>query len=141
MKKFFIAAIFLAVTSIGFAQITPTQTATAIFDRVLAVNLNDCSEVQFVLNEDLSEFDYVYCGVIGDTYTSVNQRWTVGVYENYGYRQVERWISTRFGPSYHPLTGWMSMFAGPNFNSVAALALIRHGRQEATIIVLAFNYN
>jgi hypothetical protein len=138
MKKIFIAAILL-ITGFGFAQSTPEPLARAVFNRVFAVQSESCHDAAVVLNEDLSEFDYVYCGIIGDTVTVVNQRWTAEVYRAYGYQSFGRWEFTRFGPSYYPIEGYMALFSDYQYASVVALGIIQRGNREVTLIVLAFN--
>jgi hypothetical protein len=138
MKKFFIAAILL-LTGFGFSQETPNSLARAVFERVYATQMESCYDASVVLNEDLSNFDFVYCGVIGDTVTSVNQRWTAGVYRSYGYEQYGRWEFTTFGPNYYPIEGYMGLFSNNQYASVVALGIIRQGYREVTVIVLTFN--
>jgi hypothetical protein len=141
MRSFFIAAIFTIsmLAGVAHAQPTPQSLATAVFERVYAVQSNTCADASNVLNENLADFDFVYCGVIGDTITSVNQRWSAQVYRNFGYTQYGGWEFIRFGPSYYPIEGYMGLFADSQYSSVVALGIIRDRGRDATIIVLAFN--
>jgi hypothetical protein len=141
MKNFFIAAILIMgmVTSFAHAQTTPQSLATAVFDRVYAVPAGSCHDASVVLNENLNDFDFVYCAVIGDTLTLVNQRWTAEVYRSFGYSSFGRWEFTRFGPSYFPIEGYMGLFANHQYSSVVALGIVYEGFREMTVMILAFN--
>jgi hypothetical protein len=141
MRKFFIAAILLGFIGIGFAQTTPRNVSMAVFDRVQAVPMDSCYEASVVLNEDLSQFDFAYCGLIGDTFTSVNRRWTGEVYQSFGYVQLESWKYTPFGTRNYPVEGYLTGFYSSDYTSVAALGIVYLGRQEATVIVLLFSRN
>jgi len=139
IRKVFIAAILISLTTMAFAQTTPRQDAMAVFDRVYATPMDSCHDASVVLNENLSVFDYVYCGVIGDTYTSINQLWTTEVYNQRGYVTFANWEYIRFGPRYYPLEGYIALYRGVTFNSVASLAIVNEGRNNITVIVLAYN--
>lgn len=139
MKKIFVAVFLAALVSLAFAQ-TPRQVATAVFDRVYAQeNAITCAEAAHILNEDLSEFDFVYCAVIGDTLTDINQRWTTGIYQDFGYRQEFPWQRMTFGRSYYPVYGSATLYSSRTMASVASLGIVSSGGMSGTIIVLVFN--
>jgi hypothetical protein len=141
MKRFFVAAILLGIIGVGFAQTTPRNVAMAVFDRVYAVPMDSCHDASVVLNEDLTQFEFAYCGVIGDTLTAINQQWTSGIYQSFGYTQIEDWQYIRFGTRANRIEGYLTGFYHPNYTSLAALGIVYRGRQEATVIVLLFNRN
>lgn len=141
IRKVFIAAILLALTSLTFAQTyTPRQTATRVFELVHATDLGTCADVANVLNEDIRAFDFVYCGGINDTLTLTNQRLTRRGYEQHGYSMlISNWEYQTFGPSFNRIPGYMTGFSNGRYLSVALLGIVSDGRRQITVILLAFN--
>lgn len=139
MGKFFIAAVLFSFFGLAFAQASTAEVSNAVFERVFATPMDSCHHASIVLDEDLSQFDYTYCGVIGDTFTSVNQRWTTGIFQVYGYAQAGRWEFHSLGQVFYPIEGYVGLFSNNYYISLVALGIINYHGRDATVIVLAFN--
>lgn len=132
--------VLLVITAVLFvsrpvhAQSVATV-SNAVFERIYAETAS-CDDVSIVLNQDLSGFDALYCGVIGDTFTSVNKDWTHEKLLSFGYRQASAWQSHVSALGY---VVWISGYiksGSPNI--VVGLSAITD--RDFTAFVLAYTY-
>jgi hypothetical protein len=137
MKRFFIAAILLAFTTVAFAQTQPPRDiADRVFKMVEGTMFEDCRLVSSLLRENTSQYDFAYCGGINDTLMVANQTLTERALANYGFsKALPRWQYGSF--NYNP--GYMMGFRSARYHVVVVLAIIRDGGRQATAVMVVFN--
>jgi hypothetical protein len=130
MKRTVTTLILTILTSFAFA-ITPSNISTLMFNRLYAqaVNCNDFPVMQAIYDATQTEF----CGIMNDTYTNTNQRWSSDQLQNLGYYPATEWNTT-------PYSGEMitHLRAFNNGEHLAFVVLIEIPEVDNTFIILGF---